>query len=149
GGGLLSMVNVSGIIILSSTYSGIFEGTHMLEALQEKLGRLSEKLSCYGVMLLASAGITAVFCNQTIGTMMIQQLLGPVYQKKGWSKEDFALDMSNSLVVLVALCPWCIACAVPLSMLGVGIEALPWAAFLYLLPLWWLAVRHLQIRSKS
>lgn len=42
---------------------------------------------------------------------------------------------------MVALCPWCIACAVPLSMLGVGIEALPWASFLYLLPLWWLAVR--------
>lgn len=52
------------------------------------------------------------------------------------------------MVTLVGLCPWCIACAVPLSMLGVGIEALPWAAFLYLLPLWWLVARGLQARSK-
>ena len=51
-------------------------------------------------------------------------------------------------MTLVGLCPWCIACAVPLSMLGVGIEALPWAAFLYLLPSWWLAARSLQTRVK-
>ena len=80
--------------------------------------------------------------------MMAQQLLGPVYEKRGRSKEDVAIDIANSMVTLVGLCPWCIACAVPLSMLGVGIEALPWAAFLYLLPVWWLAVRLWQERKK-
>ena len=80
--------------------------------------------------------------------MMIQQLLGPVYEKLGKGKEELALDMSNTLVVMVALCPWCIACAVPLSMLGVGVEAIPPAVFLWLLPLWWLAVRLWQDRKK-
>ena len=148
GGGLLSMLNVSCIIILSSAYSGIFEGTRMLEGLQAQLGRLADRLTCCGVMLLTSVCTTAVFCNQTIGTMMNQQLLGPVYEKKGKDKNAVALDMSNTLVVLVALCPWCIACAVPLEMLGVGPEALPWAAFLYLLPLWWLGVRIFQDKVK-
>lgn len=148
GGGLLSMVKVAVIVALSSTFSGIFEGTHMLENLQDGLGKLADKLSAFGVMLLSSAGITAVFCNQTIGVMMAQQLLGPVYEKRGLSKEDVAIDIANSMVTLVGLCPWCIACAVPLSMLDVGIEALPWAAFLYLLPLWWLLVRKVQTRSK-
>ena len=59
------------------------------------------------------------------------------------------MDIANSAVTISGLVPWCIACAVPLSMLGVGIEALPWAAFLYLLPLWWLVVRQLQIRVKK
>ena len=148
GGGLLSMVKVACIVALSSTFSGIFEGTHMLEGLQDGLNRLADKLSAFGVMLLSSVGITAVFCNQTIGVMMAQQLLGPVYEKRGLSKEDVAIDIANSMVTLVGLCPWCIACAVPLSMLGVGIEALPWAAFLYLLPSWWLAARSLQTRVK-
>ena len=148
GGGLLSMVKVAVIVALSSTFSGIFEGTRMLENLQDGLNRLADKLSAFGVMLLSSAGITAVFCNQTIGVMMAQQLLGPVYEKRGLPKEDVAIDIANSMVTLVGLCPWCIACAVPLSMLGVGIEALPWAAFLYLLPLWWLVARGLQARSK-
>ena len=141
GGGLLSMVNVSGIIILSSTYSGIFEGTQMLEDLQEKLMLWSEKITCCGVLTAASAFITCVFCNQTIGTMMIQQLMGPVYERMGKTREELSLDMSNTLVVMVALCPWCIACAVPLSMLGVGIEAIPLALFLWMLPLWWVVVR--------
>ena len=148
GGGLLSMVKVACIVALSSTFSGIFDGTRMLEGLQEGLGRLADRLTVFGVMLLSSAGITAVFCNQTIGVMMAQQLLGPVYEKRGRSKEDVAIDIANSMVTLVGLCPWCIACAVPLSMLGVGIEALPWAAFLYLLPVWWLAVRLWQERKK-
>ncbi len=136
GGGLLSMAKVSGIILLSGTYSGIFEGTRMLDGLQEKLGVLAKKLSCFGLMLPVSAAVTAVFCNQTIGVMMVRQLLGPVYEKQGESRETLALDIADSLVVLVGLCPWCIACAVPLEMLDVGPEALPWAAFLYLLPLW-------------
>ncbi len=141
GGGLLSMAKVSGIILLSGTYSGIFEGTRMLDEVQHALTGLSRRLSCYAVTLLTSVGIIAVFCNQTVGVMMVRQLLGPVYERRGVSREDLALDLSNSLVVMVGLCPWCIACAVPLEMLGVGVEALPWAAFLYLLPLWWLAVR--------
>lgn len=148
GGGLLSMANVSGIIILSSTYSGIFEGTRMLEGLQEKLLGWSKKLTCCGLMVVTSTVTTCVFCNQTIGTMMIQQLLGPVYEKMGKPKEDLALDMANTLVVMVALCPWCIACAVPLSMLGVGTEAIPLAVFLWLLPLWWLCVRLWQDKKK-
>ena len=77
GGGLLSMVKVAGIVALSGTFSGIFEGTRMLEGLQEKLSRLAEKLSCCGVLLLSSGGIVAVFCNQTIGILMAEQLPGP------------------------------------------------------------------------
>ncbi len=134
GGGLLSMAKVSGIILLSGTYSGIFEGTRMLEDLQQKLAEPAKRLSCFGLMLPVSAAVTAVFCNQTIGIMMVQQLLGPVYEQQGERREALALDLANSLVVLVGLCPWCIACAVPLEMLGVGPAALPWAAFLYLLP---------------
>ncbi len=144
GGGLLSMLKVAGIILLSGTYSGIFEGTRMLDGLQEKLSSLAEKLSCFGLMLPVSAVVTAVFCNQTIGVMMVQQLLGPVYERQGESREALALDLSNSLVVMVGLCPWCIACAVPMEMLDVGPEALPWAAFLYLLPLWHLAAKGLK-----
>ena len=148
GGGLLSMVKVAGIVALSGTFSGIFEGTRMLEGLQEKLSRLAEKLSCCGVLLLSSVGIIAVFCNQTIGIMMAQQLLGPVYEKRGKTNSALALDIENTMVVMVGLCPWCIACAFPLEMMGVGIEALPWAALLYLLPLWWLLVRLREDRKK-
>ena len=148
GGGLLSMLNVSCIIILSSAYSGIFEGTRMLDGLQSKLAALAEKITCCGVMTILSAVTIGVFCNQTIGIMMIHQLLGPVYEKQGKDAEHMVQDMANTIVVMVALCPWCIACAVPLEMLGVGAEAVPRAVLMYLLPLWWLGVRAFQDKIK-
>lgn len=148
GGGLMSMLNVSGIIILSSTYSGIFEGTRMLENLQEKLLGWSKKITCCGTLAAVSVFIICVFCNQTIGIMMIQQLMGPVYDKLGRSRGELAVDIANTMVVMVGLCPWCIACAVPLSMLNMGVEALPYALFLWILPLWWIAVRLWQDKRK-
>ena len=147
GGGLISMLKVAGIVALSGTYSGIFEGTEMLSGVQDTLGRLTEKLGTFGVTLVTSAGVGAVFCNQTIGVMMVEQLLGPVYKKQNCTREELALDISCSVVVMVGLCPWCIACAVPLSMMGVGLGALPFAALLYLIPICRLATKNLKKKA--
>ena len=45
------------------------------------------------------------------------------------------MDIANSGVLLAALIPWSIAIAIPLTMLGVGLEAIPWCALLYLVPI--------------
>ena len=148
GGGIMSMFTVSCIIILSSSYSGIFEGTRMLDGLQDKLAVVAQTFTCCGVMTVMSGVIMAVFCNQTIGIMMIHQLLGPVYEKEGKTIDEMVQDIANTIVVMVALCPWCIACAVPLGMLGVGAEAILWSSLTYLIPLWWVIVRVVQDKGK-
>lgn len=51
------------------------------------------------------------------------------------------MDIANSGVVLSGLVPWSIAITVPLSMLGVGLEAIPCAALLYLIPLCYLPTK--------
>ena len=51
------------------------------------------------------------------------------------------MDIANTGVTLAGLVPWCIACAVPLSMLGVGVETLPFAALLYTIPLCFLVTK--------
>ena len=51
------------------------------------------------------------------------------------------LDIENSVVPLCGLVPWCIACSVPLGMLGLDARSLPLAFYLYLLPLYWLLRR--------
>lgn len=148
GGGLISMLKVAGIVALSGTYSGIFEGTGMLSGVQEGLSRLTDRIGRFAAMALTSLAVGGVFCNQTIGVMMVQQLFGPVYQQNGVSREDLALDIADSLVVLVGMIPWCIACVTPLNMMGVSFGALPYAAFLYLLPLCRLAKAALFSRTK-
>ena len=96
GGGIMSMVRVALIITISSSYSGIFEGTGLLNGLKSKMGSVSRKITVFGTILMTSmvaAGMVA--CNQTLATMLVDQIckeLEPDAQK-------FAIDMENSVIV--------------------------------------------------
>ena len=135
GGGIVSMVEVIFVVMLSSSYAGIFEGTNMLGILKKTLEKTTGKLKLFTVQVLFSIVAIMVFCNQTIGTILSVQLLGDIYEKRKASKEELAADIGNSLITICGIIPWSIACAVPLSMLGVGIEAIPWSVFLWLNPI--------------
>ena len=73
-----------------------------------------------------------VFCNQTIGVMMVNRLGGNLYD--GNEKYEKMLDIENSVIVISGLVPWCIASSVPLSTMGVSAAALPLAFYLWILP---------------
>ena len=138
GGGLISMLTVFLMLPLASMMGGILEGTGALSGAQEKLSALSERLGRLPTTALLSILCSMVLCNQTIVVIMLHQLMGKVYTRAGASNEEFAMDIANTGVTLAGLVPWCIACAVPLSMLGVGVETLPFAALLYTIPLCYL-----------
>ena len=138
GGGLISMLTVFLMLPLASMTSGILDGTGALDGVQAKLGAVSDKLGLLPTTALLSILCSMVLCNQTIVVIMLQQLLGKVYERAGASREEFAMDIANTGVTLAGLVPWCIACAVPLTMLGVGVEALPYAALLYTIPICYL-----------
>ena len=135
GGGISSMLEVCGILLLSGTYGGIFHGTAMLEGLTEKLVTLKSKIGRFAVMILLSIGISAVFCNQTIGVIMLSHLSEGLYGNSEAERYAKMLDIENSVIVIAGLVPWCIACSVPLAMLGVGAQAVPFAFYLWLIPL--------------
>ena len=135
GGGVLSMATVLATVTLSASYSGIFRGTGMLDGVGDKIAALARKTGAYPAMLLTGTAAAMVFCNQTIATIMAQQLMKPVYELPGKTREDMALDISDSLVMTAGLVPWSIAALVPLTMLGVGPEALPYCLLLSFTPL--------------
>lgn len=136
GGGILSMLEVCAILLISGTYGGIFRGTGMLEGVSKKLSALTKRIGRFPVMILLSLFSCGLFCNQTIGAIMVDQLSAPLYGEHEASAR--MLDMENSVILLAGLVPWCIASSVPLSMLGAGISALPFSFYLWLVPLWWL-----------
>lgn len=138
GGGLISMLTVFLMLPLASMTTGILEGTGALDGAQEKLAAVSAKLGKLPTTALLGILCSMVLCNQTIVVLMLHQFMGGVYAKDGAEHEEFAMDIANSGVTLAGLVPWCIACAVPLSMLDVGVEALPYAALLYSIPLCYL-----------
>lgn len=135
GGGLVSMLEIVGVLIVSSCYSGIFSGTGMLDDLQEKLSSMCSKLGRYTVMFIMSLASAAIFCNQTIATLICTDLLKKPYIEGGGTKEEMAIDMENTVILVACLVPWCLGCSVPLSFFGVGPECLPYAIYMYAVPL--------------
>ncbi|MBQ8590015.1 MAG: sodium:proton antiporter [Firmicutes bacterium] len=143
GGGLVSMVEVSIILAISSLYSGIFSNTNMLGELQDMLGRACTKLGKFSVMTMMSIAMVAIFCNQTIAILMCNDLMKRPYYDCGASKEELAMDMANSVVLISGLIPWCIACNVPLTFMGADPSSVPYALYLYIVPLcYWITKKH-------
>lgn len=135
GGGMLSMIEVVFIVAISCTYSGIFTGTDMLGGLQDKLKPLMKRIGRFGTMVVVSFATLMLFCNQTIASMMCNDILGKPYEEEGASKTELAMDIENSVILLAATVPWALACSVVLNFLQVGYEIVPLSCFLYLVPI--------------
>ena len=131
GGGILSMVNVSLIVGISSSYSGIFKETKMLVSLKKDLKDFSKKTSSYFVIFLSSIISGAIACNQSLGTILTNELCGELVEK-----QKMAIILENTVILLVGLIPWNIAMGVPLKTIGIGVMSGIYAFYLYFLPLW-------------
>lgn len=138
GGGIVSMLEVCIILLISGTYGGIFRGTELLSGVTGRLQKAADKIGRYPLMLGMSFLICGLFCNQTIGIIMQNQLSDGLY---GDSPEECSrkmLDIENSVVLTAGIVPWCIASSVPLAMLGVDARAVPVGFYLWLVPLFYL-----------
>ena len=130
GGGILSMVNVSLIVGISSSYSGIFKETKMLVSLKGYLKEFSKKTSNYFVIFLSSIISGAIACNQSLGTILTYELCEELEEK-----QNMAIILENTIVLLAGLIPWNIAMAVPLKTVDIGLMSGVFAFYLYFLPL--------------
>jgi len=136
GGGIQSMVKVFCIVCLSSSYSGMFNGTGLLEGFRGSLTRLSTKILPFGSILLTSIITVMISCNQTLAIMLTHQLCMDTEP----DPETMASHLENTAVVIAPLIPWSIAGAVPLATVGAPTISILTACYLYLLPLWNYAV---------
>ena len=131
GGGIVSMINVSLIVGISSSYSGIFKETKLLVSLKEHLKVFAKKTSNYFVIFLSSIISGAIACNQSLGIILTNELSEELVDK-----QERAIILENTVVLLVGLIPWNIAMDVPLKTLDVGFMSGLFAFYLYFLPLW-------------
>jgi hypothetical protein len=131
GGGILSMLNVGLIVAISSSYSGIFKETKMLVLMKKYLKEFSKKTSNYFVIFLSSIISGAIACNQSLGIILTHELCEELEDK-----ENMAIILENTIVLLAGLIPWNIAMAVPLKTVDIGLMSGLFAFYLYFLPLW-------------
>lgn len=132
GGGVVSMLRVALIVCVSSAYSGIFEKTGLLDGIKHKIEAISRTATPFAATLAAAVGASAVACNQTLAIMLTHQLCDKIHG----DKSAFALTLEDTVVVTAALVPWSIASGAPLASVGGPVSAIPFACFLYILPLW-------------
>ena len=131
GGGILSMLNVGLIVAISSSYSGIFKETKMLIFIKEYLKKFSKKTSNYLVIFLSSIISGAIACNQSLGIILSYELCEELEDK-----QNMAIILENTIVLLAALIPWNTAMVVPLKAIDIGLMSGLFAFYLYFLPLW-------------
>lgn len=132
GGGVSSMLRCIAIIIISSTYSGIFSGTGLLDGIRRHIGSLGSRAGSFTAVLAASVMTSVISCNQTLAIMLTHQLCCEADS----DRRRLALCMEDTVIVIAALVPWSVACALPLDSVGAPAASLLAAGFLYLLPLW-------------
>lgn len=131
GGGLLSMVPVAGIVVLTSAYAGLMEATGLMAGVTAIGRKLARRLGAFRTTVLAAIPVAAVSCNQTLGIILTRQLCRPLWT----DPRRMMLPLEDGIVLLAALIPWSIAGSVPCAILGVGASCLPYAFYLYFVPL--------------
>jgi NhaC family Na+:H+ antiporter len=135
GGGIVSMVPVTFIILISFALSGVFEGTSLLKGIEQWIFRLGGKIGIYAAMIVTSIITGAFSGSQTLAVMLTYQLVRSMYDTAGIDKFELAVDIEDTAIVISALIPWNIAGAVPAATLTANSSYAIYAFYLYLLPL--------------
>jgi NhaC family Na+:H+ antiporter len=135
GGGLISMLNVTFVVLIASSYSGIFEGTGMLKDIQGALIKMSNKIGVYLTTVFTSLVTCACCCNQTLSVLLTHDLMNNIYKENNLTKDNLAIDIENTAILIAAIFPWSVAVAVPLATMDVGAKAIFYAVYLFFVPL--------------
>jgi len=136
GGGLLSMLKVCSVVVVSTALAGLLAGCGTFAPLERGLSRWSGQRGLFGGTLVAGALTSAFGCTQTIAILLTRQIIYPRYAASHLAHDQLAVDIENSAVVLAPLIPWNIAGLVPATVLLTDASFIPYAVYLYLLPLW-------------
>lgn len=132
GGGIESMLKVSAIVCLSSSYASIFEETGLLEGIKKHINSLSDIITPFGGIAITSVLAGMISCNQTLAIILTHQLCNDVTS----DNYKMANSLENTAVVIAPLIPWSIAGAVPLATISAPTSCILAACYLYILPVY-------------
>ena len=133
GGGIISMADVAAIVAISSSYSALFEKSGLLDSFEYMIERLALHIGAFRATTLVGLLTTGLSCNQTLSIILTRQLCAHAQH----NRREMAMYLENSVVVLSAVLPWSIAFSMCGLTLQQGPEIIPFALYLWMLPLYW------------
>lgn len=134
GGGVLSMLKVSIVVIISSAFSGVFEGTGILKSLDNLINKANTRFELFVTTVVVSTASAVFGSTQALAIILTDQLVKKAYADKGISNKELAVDIENTAVLISPAIPWNIAGMVPATTLGVAVGFIPFAFYLFLVP---------------
>lgn len=144
GGGLVSMISVCFIVLISSTFSGLFDGTGLTDALKGCIPAMAKRLTPFGAVIATATVSAAIACNQALAVLLTEQFSRPLYP----DDKERASHLENTAIVITPLIPWAIAGAVPVATIAAPGTCLLAAFYLWLLPLVNFFVEAMKTRRK-
>ncbi|HHP7230372.1 MAG TPA: Na+/H+ antiporter NhaC family protein [Xenococcaceae cyanobacterium] len=135
GGGIISMAKVSLVVVVSTAFAGIFRETKVLKFIQIYLKKTQTKSDLFLGTIAIAIAAAAFGCTQTIAIILTKDLVKANYQQQQLDNYQLAVDLENTVVVLSPLIPWNIAGFIPATILMTDSGFIPFAFYLYVLPL--------------
>lgn len=133
GGGIISMTGVAAIVAISSSYSALFEKSRLLDSFEHMIEHLAERIGAFRATSLVGLLATGLSCNQTLSIILTRQLCAYAQH----NRREMAMYLENSVVLLSAVLPWSIAFSMCSLTLQQGPVIIPFALYLWMVPLYW------------
>ncbi len=143
-GGILGMARPIMVVVVAAAYSGIFEGTRMLIRFEENVAKLVHGLGRFAAMIVTSIVSSCFGCSQTFAIITTHQFMTPYYPQTPEGRSEEGQDIGNTAVLIPGLIPWNVAFSIPAAILSVDARCIPYAFFLYLVPLFILGSENLK-----
>ena len=130
GSGKSTMMNVLGCLDVPTRGEYILNGTQVTSLKDRELARIRNR----------EIGFIFQGYNLLQDLDALDNVILPlIYRGTSiFEREELAMDIENSGILIAGLIPWSIACSIPLAMLGADASALPYALLLWLIPLCYL-----------
>ena len=133
GGGMLSMLNVAAIVAISlrippcSRNPACWTASSTWSKRSPNASAPSAPRPWWGLLT------TGLSCNQTLSIILTRQLCAQAQH----NRREMAMYLENSVVLLSAVLPWSIAFSMCSLTLQQGAVIIPFALYLWMVPLYW------------
>ena len=147
GGGFTTVVLPLMVVLIASFNAGILECIDALKPIKNATIKTADRFGLFPATALLSIVVASIFCNQSVTTIIDEQILSDIYKSKGASRKELAMDLGNSAVVLSGMIPWSVALTVPLQVTGTGIETIPFLVLMYMTPICYMFGKNRWLRA--
>lgn len=149
GGGIISMIKTSIIVLIPSAFAGIIEDSEMLRGIEAITEKAATRYEIYKNVAITSVITSVIGCSQTFAVILTCVLNKKAYHDKNIDNSVMAVDLENTAIMISGLFPWNLALLAPMLLLGADSSCIPFLFYIYAVPVCNLVMLKLRDNIKS